>query len=85
MAENCNSASRIFNPWCKRSKTVRRQLRQKETILSGSAIYTWDLYTDEEIQKIGNRLGVDKNIPNRREAIQEKMKKIAIRIILYGC
>lgn len=39
----------------------------------------WDLYSDEEIQKIGNRLGVDKNIPNRREAIQEKMKKIAIQ------
>lgn len=39
----------------------------------------WDLYTDEEIQKIGNRLGVDKNIPNRRDAIQEKMKKIAIQ------
>lgn len=39
----------------------------------------WDLYTDEEIQKIGNRLGIDKNIPNRRDAIQEKMKKIAIQ------
>ncbi len=39
----------------------------------------WDLYSDEEIQKIGNRLGVDKNIPNRRDAIQEKMKKIAIQ------
>ncbi len=37
----------------------------------------WDLYSDEEIQKIGDRLGVDKNIPNRREFIQEKMKKIA--------
>ena len=39
----------------------------------------WDLYTDKQIQKIGNRLGVDKNIPNRRDAIQEKMKKIAIQ------
>ena len=39
----------------------------------------WDLYSDKEIQKIGNRLGVPKNIPNRREAIQEKMKKIAIQ------
>lgn len=39
----------------------------------------WDLYSDEEIQKIGNRLGVDKNIPNRRDAIQEKMRKIAIQ------
>lgn len=39
----------------------------------------WDLYSDKEIQKIGNRLGVPKNIPNRRDAIQEKMKKIAIQ------
>ena len=28
---------------------------------------------------MGNRLGVPKNIPNRRDAIQEKMKKIAIQ------
>lgn len=39
----------------------------------------WDLYSDKEIQKIGDRLGIDKNIPNRRDAIQEKMKKIAIQ------
>lgn len=39
----------------------------------------WDLYSDKEIDKMGNRLGVPKNIPNRRDAIQEKMKKIAIQ------
>lgn len=39
----------------------------------------WDLYSDEEIHKIGDRLGVDRKIPNRREFIQEKMKKIAIQ------
>ncbi len=39
----------------------------------------WDLYTEEEIYKIGDRLGVDKNIQNRRELIQEKMKKIAVQ------
>ena len=39
----------------------------------------WDLYSDEDIQKIGNRLRVPKDIPNRRDAIQEKMKKIAIQ------
>ena len=39
----------------------------------------WDLYADDEINKIGDRLGVPKNIPNRREYIQEKMKKIAIQ------
>lgn len=39
----------------------------------------WDLYSDKEIQKLGDRLGVEKNIPNRRDAIQEKMKKIAVQ------
>ncbi len=39
----------------------------------------WDLYSDEEINKIGNRLGVPKDIPNRREYIQEKMRKIALQ------
>lgn len=39
----------------------------------------WDLYSDKEIQKIGDRLNVPKDIPNRRDAIQNKMKKIAIQ------
>lgn len=39
----------------------------------------WDLYTDKEIQKMGDRMGVPKDIPNRREFIQEKMKKIGIQ------
>ena len=39
----------------------------------------WDLYSDEEIHKIGDRLGVARNIPNRRDFIQEKMKKIAVQ------
>jgi len=39
----------------------------------------WDLYSDKEINKIGNRLGVPKDIPNRREYIQEKMRKIALQ------
>ena len=39
----------------------------------------WDLYSDKEIDKIGNRLHVPKDIPNRREFIQEKMRKIALQ------
>ncbi len=39
----------------------------------------WDLYSADEINKIGDRMGVPKNIPNRRDFIQEKMKKIAIQ------
>ncbi|MDR1327732.1 MAG: hypothetical protein LBJ74_04930 [Heliobacteriaceae bacterium] len=39
----------------------------------------WDLYSDEDINKIGNRMRVPKDIPNRREAIQAKMKKVAVQ------
>ncbi len=39
----------------------------------------WDLYSEKEISKIGDRLGVDKDIPNRRDFIQEKMRKIALQ------
>lgn len=39
----------------------------------------WDLYTDEQIEKIGNRMNVPKDIPNRRDFIQEKMKKLAVQ------
>ncbi len=39
----------------------------------------WSLYSDKEINKIGDRLGVPRNINNRRDVIQEKMKKIAVQ------
>ena len=39
----------------------------------------WDLYQDDEINKIGDRLGIPKDIPNRRNAIQEKMRQIALQ------
>ena len=39
----------------------------------------WDLYSDKEIDRIGDRLHVPKDIPNRREFIQEKMRKIALQ------
>ena len=39
----------------------------------------WDLYSDNEINKIGDRLGVPRDIPNRRDFIQEKMRKLALQ------
>lgn len=39
----------------------------------------WDLYSDEEINKIGDKLRIPKNIDGRREAIQNKMKQVAIQ------
>ncbi len=37
----------------------------------------WDLYSDEQINKIGNYMGVPQDMNNRRDYIQNKMKKIA--------
>lgn len=39
----------------------------------------WDLYSDDEINKIGDKLNVPKDIPNRRNFIQEKMRKVALQ------
>lgn len=39
----------------------------------------WDLYSDEQIDKIGNRLGVPKDIENRRDFVQERMRKLAVQ------
>ncbi len=50
---------------------------RKKSFYQDPQFIPWDLYSDEEIKKMGNRLGVPKDIPNRRDAIQEKMRKIA--------
>lgn len=39
----------------------------------------WEYFTPKEIDKIGDKLKVPKNIPNRREAIQEKAKQVSIQ------
>ena len=52
---------------------------RKKLLYQDHQFIPWDLYSDEEINKIGNRLKVPKDIPNRREFIQEKMRKIALQ------
>lgn len=37
----------------------------------------WDLYSDEQINKVGDYMKVPKDMNNRRDYIQEKMKKVA--------
>ena len=39
----------------------------------------WSLYSDQKINKIGDWMGVPKDMNNRRDFIQEKMKKIAVQ------
>jgi len=40
---------------------------------------TWDLYNDKDLHKMGDKLGVPKNIENRKDAIKEKAKQVAIQ------
>ena len=39
----------------------------------------WDLVSDKKINQIGDRMHVPKDMKNRREFVQEKMKKIAVQ------
>ncbi|MBQ3311207.1 hypothetical protein IJG72_03935 [bacterium] len=41
--------------------------------------YIPDLYPQKELDKIGDKLGIDRNAKNRNELIQEKMKSISIK------
>ncbi len=44
------------------------------------AQYTpWDLYSDKELQKVGDTMGVSKNVKDRNELTKSNMKKIAIK------
>lgn len=50
---------------------------RKKPVFQDNQFVPFDLYTDEQINKIGDKMKIDKDIPNRRDIIQEKMKKIA--------
>lgn len=39
----------------------------------------WDMISDSEIDKMGDKLGVPKNIKNRRKAIENKARQVAIQ------
>ena len=52
---------------------------RKKMFFQDHQFIPWDLYSDKEINDIGDRLNIPKNIPNRRNAIQEKMRQIALQ------
>ena len=62
---------------------IRQEYRDnygtKKPVFLDHQFIPWDLYSDEEINKIGDRLGVPKDMKNRRDFIQEKMRKIALQ------
>lgn len=39
----------------------------------------WDVYSDEKLQKIGDKMGVDKNAQDRNDLTKANMKKIATK------
>ncbi len=51
----------------------------KKPVFLDHQFIPWDLYSDEKINKIGDRMRVPKDMKNRRDFIQEKMRKIALQ------
>lgn len=52
---------------------------RKKPFYQDNQFIPWDLYSDEYINKVGDKLNVSKDMPNRRDFIQEKMRKIALQ------
>lgn len=53
---------------------------RKKPLYQDPLFIPWDAaYSDEEIHKLGDRWGVPQDIPNRRDFVQEKMRKIALQ------
>lgn len=64
-----------FNP---RQKFIDSQGRKKE-FFQDNQYQPWDLYSPEQINKIGDRMNVPKNMPDREEFIKKKMRTIALQ------
>lgn len=39
----------------------------------------WDLYGDKDLQKLGDKLGVPTDIKNRKDAVKEKARQVAVQ------
>lgn len=51
----------------------------KKRFFTDNQYIPFDMLSDKEINRIGNRLKIPKNQPNRREAVEEKMRQIALQ------
>lgn len=52
---------------------------RRKKFFEDSQYLTWDLYSDKELNKMGNKLGVPRNIEDRNSAIQDKAKQVSIQ------
>ncbi len=64
-----------FDP---RQKYVDSQGRKKEFFLDNQYL-PWDLWEKEDINKVADKMGVDKNMQDREEFTKKKMQKIALQ------
>lgn len=52
---------------------------QKKKFYQDPQFMCWDLMSDEEIHKMGDKLGVPRNIENRRKAVENKARQVAVQ------
>lgn len=52
---------------------------RRKKLFEDPGFICWDLMPKNEIDKIGDRMGIPKNLVNRREAIQEKITQVLIQ------
>ena len=52
---------------------------RKKGFFSDNQFIPFDMLSDKEIERIGNRLKIPTNLANRRDAIEEKMRQIALQ------
>ncbi len=64
-----------FNPFMRYEDSQGR----KKPFFQDNQYLPFDLITDKEIKRIGNRMGIPKDMPNRRDAVQDRMRQVALQ------
>ena len=52
---------------------------RKKNFFQDPQYLAWDLYSKEQINKMGDKMGVPLDVPNRDEVIKEKARKLAVQ------
>ena len=52
---------------------------RKKNFFQDNQYLPWDLYSKDQIQKLGDKMKVPYDVPNRDEVIQEKARKMAVQ------
>lgn len=52
---------------------------RRQKLFNDPGFICWDLIPDKKLYHIGDRMGVPKNIVNRKEAIQEKITQVVVQ------